>query len=349
MALPMVFHAQSATIRDGIQALQAGGANIALATDDDGVLVGVVTDGDIRRAWLAGHALSDPVAPLLQTAPLTVTPGESRTSVLELMQARGISQVPIVDGLGVLHGVHLVRELLGQNPRPNVALVLAGGRGTRLQPVTNSIPKPMVDVAGRPILERIVTHLVGFGINRIILATGYMGEVIEAHFGDGTQFGCSIDYLRENPERPLGTGGPLAFLSDVEPGIAAPVLVLNGDLVTQFDVGSLLQHHDLSGAVATIGVVAYAHEVPFGVLTTSASGAVMAITEKPLRLEIVSAGIYALQPSVLASIPRGEYQPITRILSQCIERGQRVLTWDCEQDWIDVGRPQDLARARGEG
>lgn len=347
MNLPMVFELTGASIRDAMLAIQEGTANAAFAVRPDGGLVGVVTDGDIRRALLEGTHLLDQVEPLIRTNPVVATEAESRSAVLDLMQSRGISQVPVIDDRGRLVGVHLMRELLGRIDRPNLAVIMAGGRGARLQPVTNSIPKPMVPVAGRPILERIVNHLVGFGITNIVLSVGYLAEVIESYFGDGESHGCRIHYVREDPSRPLGTGGPLAVVHRQWPSVGAPVMVLNGDLLTQFDVAALLTHHAQSQAVATIASFTYSHEVPFGVLQCDPMGAVRAIVEKPTRIEKASGGIYVLNPDVLANVPVDRFVPMTQILAGCIERDELVTTWSIDQDWLDVGRPQDLARARG--
>ena len=228
-----------------------------------------------------------------------------------------------------------------------VAVILAGGRGSRLMPVTNEVPKPMLEVAGRPILERIVTHLVGFGIQRIAISVGYLHEQIEEHFSDGEKFGCQILYLREDPATPLGTGGPLAMLEDIYPDLDASVLVLNGDLVTQFNVADLLESHKESGSSLTIGVVSYTHEVPFGVLELSDVGLVSAISEKPIIEKMVSAGIYACEPRILRSLPRGQFMPMTRIIDESLSRGEEVSIWNCDNEWSDIGRPQDLARAKG--
>lgn len=343
----MVFNAEGATIRESVVAIQDGGANIALAVDGAGVLIGIVTDGDVRRALLAGRQLSDPVDEFIHRSPLTAMVEESRTSILDLMQARGLSQVPVVDKRGILVGLHLLRELLGQSRRPNVAMILAGGRGSRLLPMTSETPKPMIEVAGRPILERIVTHLVGFGFHRIALSVGYLSGTIEQHFGNGDRFGCRIEYLREDPSTPLGTGGPLSLLQSVFPDLADPVLVVNGDLITQFDVAGLLESHSAMKAMATIGVVTYTHEVPFGVLTTNDDGFVETITEKPVLERIVSAGIYVFEASILRSVPRDEFTPMTQVLADLVARDERIATWNCGTGWADIGRPQDLARARG--
>lgn len=343
----MVFYVEGSTIRDAMVAIERGSANAAFAVDQNRVLVGVITDGDIRRALLGNQLFTDPVAPLVQRSPVVAAVSDSRSIVLDLMQSRGISQVPVIDASGRIVAVHLMRELLGRVARPNVAVVLAGGRGARLQPITDSIPKPMVKVAGRPILERIVNHLVGYGIHRIVMSVGYLAEAIQGHFDDGAKYGCQITYIREDPAKPLGTGGPLASVYRAYPDLSHPVLILNGDLVSQFDVASLLRHHGRTKSAATIGTIMYSNEIPFGVLDIDDDGHVKAIAEKPTRLEPVNAGIYILEPIVLEQVPVDAFVPITHVLADCIERGQRVTAWNLEQDWLDVGRPQDLALARG--
>ena len=347
LRLPMVFEVRNATIRDAMQAIQVGSANAAFAIDENDVLVGLVTDGDIRRALLAGSALVDPVYPLVRSEPVTASPSESRSSVLDLMQSRGISQVPVVDQRGQVVAIHLLRELIGRINRPNWAVVLAGGRGTRLRPVTETIPKPMVTVAGRPILERIVNHLVGYGIQEIVLSVGYLAQVIEDHFGDGSSYGCRIRYVREDADKPLGTAGSLGLVRESLGIPKRPVLVLNGDLVTQFSVSAFLEHHSGTKSVVSVGSLSYRHQIPYGVLDLDQHGNVKQVVEKPIRQETVSGGMYVIEPSVLERVPAGEFVPMTQILENCIHRGERVSTWTIDQDWLDVGRPEELLRARG--
>ena len=313
--LRITFDAESATIRDAMAAIQGGSVSVAFAVSADQVLVGVVTDGDLRRALLDGSEMSDLAQPFIRRNPVMVSPFQSRSSVLDLMQARGISQVPVVDDAGRVVGVHLIRALLGHFDRQNVALILAGGRGTRLQPATDYLPKPMVRVAGTPILERILNHLVGFGINRIVLSVGYLGEIIEEHFADGSRFGCEITYLREDPTSPKGTGGPLASLPSLFHELKESILVMNGDLVTQFDVAAMLSHHEQSESMATIGALNYSHEVPYGVLNTNGAGEITAIVEKPVRQELVSGGVYVLDASIPHQVPANTFFPMTQVLS----------------------------------
>ena len=348
MRLPITFSEESASILDAMSAIDRGVAGAAFAVAAGDLLVGVVTDGDIRRALLRGALLSDPVKPFIRSSPFVAKSADSRASILDLMQARAISQVPVVNDEGQLVAVHLLRELLGRIDRPNMALILAGGRGTRLGPITNSLPKPMVPVAGRPILERLVNHISGFGISRIALSVGHLGDVITDHFGDGSQFGCEITYLSEDPENPLGTGAPLGSLSKLFPELSAPVLVMNGDLVTQFDVAAMLAHHQQAGAVATVGAFPSTHTVPYGVLQVNDAGHIQSIVEKPLRQELVSGGIYVFDPSILRKMPTDTFFPMTQVITECIESGDKVSVWSLDEDWIDVGRPQDLAKARGQ-
>ena len=348
MPLSIVLDANSASIQDAMAAIDQGSASAAFAVTAGEILVGVVTDGDIRRAILGGAHLSDSIKPYIQVNPVVARELDSRNAILDLMQAREIWQIPVVNEDGKLVAVHLLRELLGRVDRPNVALILAGGRGTRLGPITNSLPKPMVSVAGKPILERLINHLLGYGISHIVISVGYLGDAIVDHFGDGSQFGCEITYLWEDPENPLGTGGPLGNLPKLFPELSAPVLVMNGDLVTQFDVAAMFDHHEQAGAVGTLGTFSYTHEVPYGVLQVNDSGRVEAIVEKPLRQELVSGGIYIFNPSVLRKVPPDTFFPITQVLTDCIDGGDKVSVWSLSEDWIDVGRPQDLAKARGQ-
>lgn len=333
-----------ATLREAMYAIDRGEYEIALMVERDRTLRGVVTDGDVRRALLAGRSLDDPALPHASLTPLTVDPSAPRANVLDLMRARGISQVPVVDGDHRLVGIHKMRELLGSVDRANWALIMAGGRGQRLGSITEEVPKPMLPVAGRPLLERIVLHLVGHGLRRIFLSVNYLADVIHDHFGDGSDFGCRIEYIEE--DEPLGTAGSLALLRDVAGVPSAPVLVMNGDVVTQFSVGDLLDDHVSTGAAATVAAHEHLYQVPYGVLDLTADGRVSQIIEKPRASWHVNAGIYVLDPDVFADL-RLEPADMTEMLTDLLARGRPVGVWLLDGDWIDVGHPSQLRAARG--
>jgi dTDP-glucose pyrophosphorylase len=337
-----------ATIRGAMERIDGGAAEVALALDPDGRLRGVLTDGDVRRALLGGASLDDPVADHLSTTPTTVRAGTDRAAVLDLMRARTIAHVPEVDAEGRLTGLHLLRDVIGSPALPNRAVVMAGGRGTRLGDLTREVPKPMLEVAGRPILERIVLHLVGAGIRSVTLSVGYLADRITDHFGDGSDFGCRITYLHEDADRPLGTGGPLRLLLEDDAPPEHPVLVMNGDLLTSFSVSGILGAHVTAEASMTVGCKDYVHDVPFGVVTVDEDGHVTEITEKPRAGWTVNAGTYVVSPETLHRIPPDSTYPITELALDCLGRGERVLAWHLDGSWQDIGRPHELRAARGE-
>ena len=335
-----------ASLREALQVIDKECGASVLVVDCEQRLLGVVGEREALRAVLHGYNLDAPAAPLAQPAPLTVEPTRSRAEVLDLMRARALEQVAVVDGDGHLLGLHRSAGVVGGPHRDSWAMVMAGGRGSRLGSLTDEVPKPMLPVAGRPILERIVLHLVGCGIRRIVLSVNYLGHLIEEHFGDGAGFGCRIDYVREQPDCPLGTGGALGLLPELGLVPEHPLLVMNGDLLTDCPVGDLLDAHQTHGFAATVAVSRYSHQVPFGVVQVRDSGFVD-IVEKPVSSWPVNAGVYALEPRLLGRVPRGELFPITALLEDCRRCGEPVGIWQLPGDWLDIGRPAELAQARG--
>ncbi len=332
------------SLRDVVLALDRGALSVALVMESPSRLVGIFTDGDVRRALLGGASLDAPLAGYMKTQFTTVTPSVGRAEVLDLMHARRFAVVPIVDDQGGFQGCHHVHDLLGVAPRPNWAVIMAGGRGARLGGLTDHVPKPMLRVAGRPILERMVLHLVGFGIRRIFLSVNYLGHVIEDHFGDGAKFGCAISYLRE--ERPLGTGGALSLL----PGVPeAPFLVVNGDVVTQADLGAMLDAHQGAGAdvMLTIATRRYLHTVPFGCIE-AAGTRVVEVEEKPTLSRLINAGMYVVSPTLLERVPGNAEFTMPDLVQSCLTRNEHVLAFEVADDWIDVGQKEQLREARGE-
>lgn len=334
---------EAGTIRDALTAIDLGAAGIALATDGDGRLVGIATDGDLRRALLRGSELDAPLAPFLNREFIALHPSQARADALDFMRARRISAVPVVDEAGRPVALHLLHAFMHPVARGNWAVLMAGGLGMRLRPLTDDLPKPMLRVAGRPILERLVLHLVGHGISRIFISTGYRAEVIEQHFGDGERFGCRIEYLRE--DRPLGTGGALGLLPERP---SEPILLLNGDLVTSVDLGRLLDFHAAGAFAATIGIYRYFHTVPFGSVERDGDR-VIGLEEKPTLSREVNSGIYALAPEAVDLVERGRPTTMPAVVERLLADGARVGAFEIDEDWIDVGQREQLARAREGG
>jgi NDP-sugar pyrophosphorylase family protein len=258
------------------------------------------------------------------------------------MKAFGHRMMPVVDADGKAVGLHLIDSMIGGATLPNIAVVMAGGKGTRLRPITEHIPKPMVKVAGRPILEHIVCHLADAGISKIYLAVNYLGETIEAHFGNGSDFGIEIKYIRE--EKPLGTAGALSLLPERP---SDPILVMNGDLVTQFDVQQMIGNHEAGGYAMTVGVRDYRVDIPYGVVDwNETKKRVDGISEKPMRTYLVNAGVYLINPELLEFIEKDTNTPITDLLESSIGKGLSVGIHLLEGDWIDVGQHAQLNEAR---
>jgi dTDP-glucose pyrophosphorylase/predicted transcriptional regulator len=330
------------TIRDVMLSLERSGLEIALVIDETRRLVGLMTDGDVRRVLLRDASLDAKISEHMQRTFVAVSSRAGRAEVIDIMQARYIQQVPIVDGDGQLIGLHLLHDMISVEDRPNWAVVMAGGRGTRLVPMTDQMPKPMLKVAGRPILERIVLHLIGQGVRRIFLSINYLGHVIREHFGDGSKLGARIEYLAD--ERPLGTGGALSLLPEPP---TAPVVVMNGDLVTQADIGALLAFHDTHSPAATMAVRKYFHTIPFGSVELDGDRPVR-LDEKPTISRLVNAGIYVLSPELIVRLPRNTPTTVPDILGDAMTRGLDVRAFEIDDEWIDVGHREQLTRARGD-
>ena len=258
------------------------------------------------------------------------------------MQARRFEQVPIVDEQGKVIGLHLLHDILGNIARPNWAVVMAGGKGMRLRPLTEKLPKPMIRVAGRPLLERIILHLVSFGIRRIFLSVNHLAPVIEDYFEDGSKYGTKIEYLRE--DHPLGSGGAISLLPEIP---EQPLLVMNGDLIVDTNFTDMIEFHSQNDFYATMGVYSYFHQVPFGCVEIQ-DNRLAGLEEKPIIEKMVNAGIYVLSPQAVSAIPKNTYFPITTLFEDAIKNNLVCGTFPVEKEWLDIGTPQQLRQARGE-
>lgn len=319
----------------------------AMLVESDGRLAGIVSERDLLRAVATGAQLDDAVRPFAHTPPVTVDSDTDRAQVIENLEARGELLAPIVDERNHVLGVHLRDRPRGPQRLSNHVVVQAGGKGTRLRPLTYRIPKPMVSIAGRPLLERILLQLVGEGVRRVWLVIGYLGHIIEDHFGDGADYGCRIEYIREDPDQPLGTGGALSLLARRPDRPNEPFVMMNGDLLGRIPVRELLAAHASGGGAITVSTARHSYQVPFGVVEQTDDGGLDRMREKPTIAWPVNAGVYVLDPVVLSRVPPGTEYPITRLIEDSRERGEHVPTVTLPEDWQDIGTPDELARARG--
>jgi dTDP-glucose pyrophosphorylase len=328
-----------ATLHGAIQKLNEAAVKIVLVCDARGKLLGTISDGDIRRGLLRGLTLTSPVAEVVRHNPLVVPPGLGREMVFQLMSANKVQQIPVVDADGRPVGLHLWDELTTPSIRPNLMVIMAGGMGTRLRPYTESCPKPMLPIAGKPMLEHIIERAMQEGFRHFVLAIHYLGHMIEEHFGDGSRFGVRIDYLKE--DAPLGTAGALSLL---DPRPEQPFVVTNGDVMTDIRYGELLDFHVRQTATATMAVRLHEWQHPFGVVQMDGVD-IVGFEEKPIARTHINAGIYALSPSALDCLEAHGRCDMPGLFERIQGCQQRTIAYPMHEPWFDVGRPDDLARA----
>lgn len=330
----------AATIRDAVARIDSGAAQVAVVTDADGRVQGLITDGDVRRGLLAGRDLSEPVTTIMNATPLMLRDDVPRDEILRIMRERTLHQIPIVDAENRLVRLRTLDELLDAPRRENEVVLLAGGRGTRLMPLTDDTPKPLLHVGDRPILQRIVESCREHGFTRIHMAVNYKAEMIRAHFGDGSSLGVEISYLTE--DEPRGTAGCLALLQERP---TTPFFVMNGDLLTTVHLKRLLDFHHEHGAAATMCIREYTHVVPYGVVELDGHR-LRRLEEKPVRRDYVNAGIYVLEPDVIDLVPHSGIYDMTDVLQHLGAAGRDVAVFPIREYWLDIGRHPDLEQAR---
>jgi dTDP-glucose pyrophosphorylase/predicted transcriptional regulator len=328
------------TISAAIRRLDDAGTGVLLVCGEDGRLFGVLTDGDIRRAMLRGVSFDVPCESIACQMPVVAPPDVPAMEALRLMNEADVNQLPLVDpGDGRVVDLLLRRDLMTEKELAVAAVVMAGGFGTRLRPLTDDLPKPMLRVGDRPLLERTIEQLRNAGIRRVNVTTHYLPEKITDHFGDGHDYGVEIAYVTE--DRPLGTAGGLALVKDSP----EPLLVINGDILASIDFRDLARYHRKQQADVTVCVRRHQIPIPYGVMDCEGLRLVR-IREKPSVDLLVNAGIYLIEPSVRDFIPNGERFDMTDLLHRLLAAGRPVATYPIIGYWLDVGRPEDFERAQ---
>lgn len=331
-----------ATIREAVQALDAGSMQIVLVVDAGGRLLGTVTDGDIRRGILRGVALTDSVQRIMNAEPTVARADEGREAILAKMQGRQLHHIPLVDAERRVVGLETLDELVHSRPKPNRVVLMAGGLGSRLRPLTDDCPKPMLKVGTKPLLETILENFIEHGFRSFSISVNYMAEMVKAHFGDGSRWGVAIDYLEE--PRQLGTAGALSLLAERP---SHPLVVMNGDVLTKVNFSQLLDFHAGHRAAGTMCVREYDYQVPYGVVRIDGHR-IGGIEEKPVQHFFVNAGIYVLEPAALELIPRDVRFDMPSLFEALVRRGDETAVFPIREYWLDIGQMADYDRANGE-
>lgn len=331
------------TLRATIEVIDRAALQIALVVDDAERLVGVVTDGDIRRALIRGLSLEHPVGEVMNKRPKVAALQDSKTQLIAMMEGHHLYQLPVVDGEGHIVRLESLQALYKQPSFPNPVFLMAGGFGTRLRPLTDDCPKPLLEIGGKPILETIIENFVKSGFRQFYIAVHYRAQQIKDYFGDGGRWGVSIDYIDET--EPMGTAGAIGLLPDGLPDV--PLIVMNGDILTQIDFSRLLAYHNEQQAIATLCVRQYEYQIPYGVVNLEQQR-VVGIEEKPLQSCLANAGIYVLDHSLIKAIAARKKLDMPTLLNQQVEQGELVAMFPVNDYWLDIGREADFLRAQGE-
>lgn len=337
---------RSTSIREAAARMDAHHVGIVLIVDARGRLLGTVTDGDLRRAMLARTPMDRPVSALLErkkntayAKPLSAPAGTSREKCLELLAKRNLLHLPLVDRNGRVKSLVTLDDLVGLKDLPVRAVVMAGGKGSRLFPLTKDTPKPMLTVGDRPLMERILEQLREVGIRKVNVSTHHKKEKITDHFGDGKNLGLDLSYVYE--DQPLGTAGALGLLGAVK----ETTLVMNGDVLTKINFRAMLDYHRQAEAELTTAVSQYDFKVPYGVVETK-DHMVSRIVEKPTYEFFVGAGVYLVEPSAARLVPKGRRSDMTDLIARLLKAGSRVASFPIREYWLDIGLPADYDKAQ---
>ncbi len=331
----------NASVKEALHMMNDTGNRLMFIYSGNFFLEGVLSDGDIRRAALKNINLEESVARIMNNKPISYNEGTSREEVLKNLLAKDILAAPILDNTNKIIDIIFVSDERVPKSNDNPIFIMAGGFGTRLKPLTDKCPKPMLNIGDKPMLENLILSFKKSGFSNFFISTHFMPEVIHDHFRDGSDLGVNISYLHE--EEPLGTGGSLSLLLNKIPEL--PIIVINADIVTNLDFNKLLSFHNENKASATMCVRDYEHQIPYGVVNINNKN-VNSITEKPIKRFYINAGIYVLNPEMIKKIKNNENIDMPSVLERFIEDNNDVLVYPIYDYWLDVGQRNDFEKAQ---
>lgn len=332
----------TSTIRDALQIINNGAMQMAVVVNSEGKLLGTITDGDIRRGLLNNLCLEDSVETILHTTPTVATLSDTKEDILQKALTKKLHQIPIVNEEYRVLGIQEINDLIKPSSKPNMVVLMVGGLGSRLRPLTEETPKPMLKVGNKPILQTIVEKFAEYGFNEIVLCVNYKSHIIQDYFGDGSAFGVNITYIFE--EERMGTAGALSLLTTLP---NEPFFVMNGDLLTNINFDHLCNYHLTQNAMATMCVREYDFQVPYGVVNMEGN-TILSIQEKPVHKFFVSAGIYMLNPDVIRYIPKNQFYDMPSLFEALIQQDQKAVSFPIREYWLDIGQMEEYERANQE-
>jgi dTDP-glucose pyrophosphorylase len=327
------------SIREALRIIDTGAMRIAIVVDETGIMIGTLTDGDIRRGLLKGMELDDPIKDIYNNQPVSVKISDPKEKIIELALERRVYQIPVLDDEGRVIRLAEIDQLIKQEKHPNTVVLMAGGLGARLRPLTENTPKPMLPIGGKPILETVIGQFKKQGYTKFVIALNYKGDIIKKYFGNGLTMGVDIRYLEENQR--MGTAGALGLLERIPD---ESFFVMNADILTLVDFESLMDFHNRNSSDATMCIREFGMEVPYGVVRLNKDN-IVSIEEKPVQQFYVNAGIYVLTPEILNLIPNGLPLDMTGLFEKAVEKGMTTLSFPIREFWMDIGKPEDYERA----
>lgn len=332
----------NSTIKEALEIIDKGSMQIALIVDENDKLLGTLTDGDIRRGLLKGLDLNSSIESIIFRTPTIAKNCNTKEDILKLALSKKLHQIPIINDDGKILGIQEIEELIKPNNKTNKVILMVGGLGTRLRPLTETTPKPMLKVGNKPILQTIVEKFMEYGYTNIIMCVNYKSDIIQDYFKDGKEFGVKIEYILEDQR--MGTAGALSLLKD-KPN--EPFFVMNGDLLTNVNFEHLHNYHIAMNSMATMCVREYEFQVPYGVVNIKDSK-ILSIEEKPTHKFFVSAGIYMLSSEVLNYIPENQFFDMPTLFEKLIALNQDTVSFPIREYWLDIGRMEEYNKANDE-
>lgn len=331
---------KESTVREALIKLDKLGSDaILFVTDDLNKLTGSLTDGDLRRGFIKGLGFDNPIADFIQGNPKFIFDDEYNQAKLEDFKDRNFKIIPILNRENQIVDILNFREK--STIIPADAVIMAGGKGTRLRPLTEKTPKPLLIVGDKPIIEYNIDRLAKIGVENIHISINYLGEQLEDYFGDGSNKKLNIKYLKE--DKPLGTIGSILLADEFE---HEDIFVMNSDLLTNIDFADFYKSYKESGADMAVAATSYHVDVPYAVLETDGKNKVKSLKEKPRYTYFSNAGIYLMKKSLLEMIPKDEFYDITDLMENVLSMDNILITYPINGYWLDIGKPEDFKKAQ---